>query len=158
MAKFYQNPFYDSVFGNLNTIIPSKRIGYKVDLATRNIVELNIPNGIIYFEEYIKSTYFKNPLPGWPFKGRLLVVISVGLIPSEYRARDVDGFAKTLLDSLKGIAYLDDRQVDALYSVKRQSSSNGFMIGIKKLSEQEGWYLPELYSETPYPHSTNVHQ
>lgn len=153
MAKFYQNPFYDYVFGSVNRIIPSKRIGYKQDPITKNVLKRKTSKGVLEFDEFIKTWLSNNSYPEWPLRGHLLIIISASLIPSEYKERDVDGFTKTLLDSLKGIAYLDDRQVDVVYANKYLSNSNNFMVAIKTLPKKETWYLPELFSDVPYPHS-----
>lgn len=45
------------------------------------------------------------------------VWLSVVLTPPDKRRRDLDNFAgKALLDSLKGLAYLDDSQVERLHA------------------------------------------
>jgi Holliday junction resolvase RusA-like endonuclease len=147
---FHQNPFYDDLFGVINAAVPSKRIGYKRN-PNGTIGEAVVPQGAKEFEKYIRESFPKSQNPMWPRKGRLLIAMHISLIPSEYKSKDIDNIAKSILDALKGLAFDDDVQVDSVHLVKSSSKQPGFMIGIKELSADDpGWYFPPLCDERPF--------
>ena len=148
LHTFYQNPFYDDLFGSYGVVVPSKRIRYKQN-ERKEITEIIAPRGTHEFEEYIKSSFTTNP--NWPRKGRLLIAIRLAITHADYRIKDIDNVTKSILDALKGVAYIDDVQIDSVHVVKWPSDKYGFMIGIKELSNTEdGWNFPLLYSEKPF--------
>jgi Holliday junction resolvase RusA-like endonuclease len=150
-VTFYQNPFYDYMFGTIGVIVPSKRAGYKQDPVTKKAVEFTLPKGTREFERYIKSWLSKNPKPGWPITSRILIAVSIGLVSEDYNRKDIDNTTKSLLDALQGVAYENDRQVDALHVVKYKSDLATFMVGIKELTDDDpGWYYPQLFKEEPW--------
>jgi Holliday junction resolvase RusA-like endonuclease len=154
--KLYQHPFYNHLFGFFDTAIPSKRVGYKQDPQTKEIKVTNIPSGIFTFEENVKTFLQEHPEPSWPLDGRLLVAIYYCQLESEYRQKDIDGFSKTVLDSMKGTVYTDDKQVDALYAFKFPSKTGRrhFFVGIKKIQNNEGWFIPPLFDSEPWMDSS----
>jgi len=153
MTVYYQNPFYDDVFGTIGVVIPSKRIGYKQG-PDKKITEIVTPKGSKDFEQNFKKAFPVGSKPEWPYKGRLLVSISILIKRSDYARKDIDNISKSILDALKGLAFVDDIQVDCLHVVKFPSDEYSFMIGIKQLKEDDrGWYHPPLYSEKPFPKS-----
>ena len=147
IITFHQNPFYNDLFGNIGIQVPSKRVGYKQDAAGKATIT-SLPKGTRKFEAEIKAFLFDELKPEWPHTGRLLIAILVHLTKKEYRIKDIDNIAKSLLDAMKGIVFKDDVQVDALHIVKQVSDKDGFLVGIKLLSDDStAWYYPLLYRE-----------
>lgn len=148
---WYFNPFYDDLFLTLGASVPTKRVGYKQESNGKAIIT-SLPKGTREFEAKMKSMLSKQPDPAWPRTGRLLVSMLVTLNKTEYKIKDVDNLAKSLLDAMKGVVFTDDVQVDTLHVVKQPSDSNAFFVGIKQLShDSQGWYYPPLYQrEKPF--------
>ena len=65
------------------------------------------------------------------------VSISISVKEERYHQVDVDNLAKTVLDSLKTIAFDDDSQVSSLIVDKHVQEMNvdGILIGITKITE-----------------------
>jgi len=70
MVTFYQNPFYDSLFDNLNIRVPSKHLGCKQNKKKR-IVKITETPGSRDFENYLRQALLDNKDPNFPFKGKL---------------------------------------------------------------------------------------
>ena len=66
------------------------------------------------------------------------VHLSISISEKRYFEVDVDNLAKTVLDSLNGIAFDDDSQVSSLIVEKRvhPMKVNGILISITKLTEK----------------------
>jgi len=79
MVTSYQNPFYDSLFGNLNSAIPSKHVRYKRDNKKRIFDKTGTPSSR-NFENYLKQVLSKNKDPNFPFKGKLFLAISIAML------------------------------------------------------------------------------
>jgi hypothetical protein len=89
--------------------------------------------------------------PEWPRKGRLLIAMWIAVKGSDYKHKDIDNVTKSILDALKGVAYIDDVQIDTIHVQKFPSDHYGFMIGIKSLDKEDpAWYFPPLYAQTPF--------
>lgn len=152
MVTFYQNLFYDSLFGNLNIGIPSKHLGYKQNKKKR-IVKITETPGSRDSENYLGQALPENKDPKFPFKGSLFLAISIALSKKDYETKDLDNMIKTLFDAMKGIVYEDDSQICSVFVNKYMTDKTpGFMIGIREMSEKDtGWYVPDLFSEKPWP-------
>lgn len=157
MVTFYQNLFYDSLFGDLNIGIPSKHLAYKQNKKKR-IVKITETPGSRDFENYLGQALLGNKDPNFPFKDKLFLAISIAMSKKEYKTKDLDNVVKTLFDAMKGIVYEDNSQICSVFVNKYITDRTpGFMIGIKKLSEKErGWYVPILLSEKPWPGQDNL--
>lgn len=84
------------------------------------------------------------PQNEWPWKGRLLVVLTFSGPNDFLRQADVDNLSKAVLDAYKKIAYDDDSQVDVLIARKNYTPLSeyvSFTIQIKKIQEN---YLPDF--------------
>jgi len=157
MVTFYQNPFYDSLFGNLNIVVPSKHLGYKQNEKKR-ITEIFGTPSSRNFENCLKQALSEDKDPKFPFKGKLFLAISLAMSKKDYETKDVDNMIKTLLDAMKGIVYEDDSQICSVFVNKYVTDRTpGFMVGIRELSKKErGWYAPDLFSEKPWPGQDNL--
>ena len=60
------------------------------------------------------------------------VKVSLSFLLKDRRRRDLDNLSKAILDSLNGIAYLDDKQVVDLHIVKSMSKEPGVVIEIEE--------------------------
>ena len=149
---FYQNTFYNYVFGTFKIEIPSTRSGYKNNPQTGKSFPNPITDGVHKFRNSIETWLKQKPDKTWPCKCRLLVAIQFGLTSKGYKDKDIDNITKSLIDALKGVVYNDDQQIDCLHVTKYKSEQNSFMVGIKKLTENNpAWYFPPLYSEKLFP-------
>lgn len=157
MVTFYQNPFYDSLFGNLNIVVPSKHLGYKQN-EKRRITEVFGTPSSRNFENYLKQALSEDKDPKFPFKGKLFLAISLAMSKKDYETKDVDNIIKTLFDAMKGIVYEDDSQICSVFVNEYVTDRTpGFMIGIRELSKKErGWYAPDLFSEKRWPGQDNL--
>jgi Holliday junction resolvase RusA-like endonuclease len=135
-VTFHQNPFYHHLFGSLNMLVPSKRVGYKLK-PDGTPGRARIPKGAQDFEVLLKDILTAYGEKRWPYKQRLLIAIEIHFTEREYRTKDVDNVAKTLLDAMKGVVFEDDAQVDLLQVSKLSSSQNSFMIGVRRLADDE---------------------
>jgi len=83
-------------------------------------------------------------------KGRLLVGISIKLPKSHYQSTDVDNMAKTILDAFRGIAYEDDRQIDALFVSKSESPKCQVWVALKSLGQDpRSWFIEPMMVRLP---------
>lgn len=80
----------------------------------------------------------------------MFLVISADLTKKDFRCKDVDNIAKTIIDSLKGVVYEDDIQISSLYVEKRISKHSGFFVGIKCLKGVEDRIVPPMFSNAPW--------
>jgi len=87
MVTFYQNTFYDSLFGNLNIGIPSKHLRYKQNKKKRIVKITEIP-GSRDFENYVGQALLENKDPNFPFKDKLFLAISIAMSKKEYKTKD----------------------------------------------------------------------
>jgi Holliday junction resolvase RusA-like endonuclease len=151
-TTFYQNPFYDYVFGSFDIIVPSTRSGYKNNSQSGQSIPNPITNSVHKFRKCIKNWLGNNPDKDWPCKCRLFILLYLGLTPKDYAKKDIDNITKSLIDALKGIVYRDDKQIDILYVHKYKTTMEGngsFMVGIKKLINNDTMrFFPSLYSAT----------
>lgn len=155
---FYQNPFYDYLFGSFGVNIPSTRSGYKIIIS--RIALLNpITGGVHKFRKSIKDSLNEKPNSNWPSKERLLIAVQFGLTQKDYETKDIDNITKSLVDALKEIVYKDDNQIDGLHVLKYKAGEDSFMIGIKELTkENSGWFFPPFCAEKPWEKDTQTYQ
>ncbi len=66
------------------------------------------------------------PLRLRPITGRLWMEVDV--YPPDNRRRDIDNLQKALWDSMKGLVYLDDSQVDDFRVVRREVVRGGKVV------------------------------
>ena len=68
------------------------------------------------------------PMPKSFTKAERAAAMAGKIVP----AGDVDNYAKSALDALNGIVWLDDRQVAQLTAVKRYSSAPALIISVRE--------------------------
>lgn len=152
-VAFRQNPNIDFLFGYFDGMqVPTKQDAYK----PIDVVEVD-ENGA---ETILKEFYQKKPekasiknfkqfikeLTAEKFKeddrikipNKVQVILSFSLKEKRFFEVDVDNLSKTVLDSLNGIAYDDDKQVTSLIVDKHihKMKVNGILIAITKLTDE----------------------
>ncbi len=154
--EFFQNPFYDYLFGSFGINIPSTRSGYKN--TDSGAIQNPITTSVKEFRNSINLWLAESPEPNWPSTTRLLVAVQFGLTQKNYSEKDIDNITKSLVDALKGIVYEDDNQIDTLHVQKYISETDSFMVGIKELKEEDpGWYFPNFCSEKPWTEDSQTY-
>lgn len=151
--KIYRkNPKLDFLFGYFGDIpVPTKQETYQpVDVigTDENGVESILRNFYIKrpdsksvkaFTEYMHSIAKKefNDENRIKMPSDVQVSISISVKEERYHQVDVDNLAKTVLDSLKTIAFDDDCQVSSLIVDKHIHGMNvdGILIGITKITD-----------------------
>lgn len=150
-VTFYQNPFYDSLFGIINESIPSKTQKYKNINGSIYIVTSNSAKK---FEDDFKTMSKNSKDEKWPYTGTLLLAISISLTKKEYYQKDIDNMLKAILDAMKGIVYKDDNQIESVFVQKLINEKPSWFVGVRQLKENErSWYFPPLLSEKPFSSS-----
>lgn len=135
-VTFYQNPFYDEVFGLRlpNPVPPKQRKGKKQNRE---------------FESQTREHLREMTNDNWPHDSKLLIVLSI-TGPEEYLNNcDIDNITKAVLDSCNGIVFNDDRQVFSLVVEKHiEPSQPSFLIGLRRMKHGEIMsFVPALFSE-----------
>lgn len=72
------------------------------------------------YQDWVRYHALERRPPWWTLDGRYEVTIQY--VPHDKRRRDIDNVAKTLMDSLNGIAWNDDSQVDDLRIIRHECS------------------------------------
>lgn len=112
------------------SIIPSTQTSNKND--GKALRKFRIKIGMYIDEQINKSDKF-------PTENEVFVFIVQYLTShQEYRGRDVDNMAKTILDSLKGKLYNDDSQVQVFLIAKKMAeriNSNFAYIAVKEMKD-----------------------
>lgn len=152
-VTYRQNPKIDFLFGYFgNLIVPTKQDGFR----PIDVIETN-NNGD---ETVLKNFYLRNPETSSVLKFReyiqgiarkkisindrinkphnVQVHLSISITEKRYYEVDVDNLAKSVLDSLNGIAFEDDSQVSSLIVEKHihPMKVNGILIAITKLTAE----------------------
>jgi len=123
-----------------NALIPPKAFSYKLDSATKKPIEKIKPRTHKFENELNKD--LKKELTGikiFPTKNEVFVSILHGInSEKQYLKCDLDNRAKTILDALKKVVYLDDSQVKILWTEKeflKNAQENFYRISVKILDE-----------------------
>jgi Holliday junction resolvase len=142
-VRFRVADYYDGGLVRLDDLeIPSKRVGYK---KQDGVLVATVPLGVPAFEDAVREIFSGSAGEGWPLKGRLLVGIGISLPKSAYRSKDVDNMAKAILDAFCGIAYEDDKQIDALFVSKSESSKWQVWMAFKTLGDApQSWFIEPM--------------
>jgi Holliday junction resolvase RusA-like endonuclease len=160
-VTFYQNPEIDILFGNLDQMIPSKKVDFKPikaigldsdgnqQILDNFYVKKPSSQSVLNFEKLVRKQIIDNELN----KNKILkpsvaeVIISISLTKKNFFTIDVDNIAKTVLDSLKGYLFEDDSQVSKLICLKEIAPLNiqGFWIAVTELKDNRQGVLKDLY-------------
>jgi Holliday junction resolvase RusA-like endonuclease len=150
---FRQNPKIDFLFGYFDGMqVPTKQDAFKpIDVTEidENGVETILKEFYQRKPEKVSVQNFKNfikELTADRFKesdrikmpDKVQVSLSFSLKEKRFFEVDVDNLAKTVLDSLGGIAFEDDCQVTSLIVDKHihKMKVNGILIAVTKLTEK----------------------
>lgn len=77
---------------------------------------------------------FKRPRK-WPLDAKYEV--SIAIYYKDNRRRDIDNVAKSILDGLNGIAWIDDAQVDSLSIDRRVGREEGAFVTVEIKQEKQ---------------------
>lgn len=85
------------------------------------------------YQHLVRARALNGRPSGWALDGRYAVVVHYW--PHDKRRRDVDNVAKTLMDSLNGVAWRDDSQVDDLRIIRHECSKQDpyVMVEVERL-------------------------
>lgn len=153
LRTFHKNPKIDFLFGYFGEMpVPTKQGGYRpVDMvemnedgAEKTIKDFYIKKpdtkSIAKFKEYIHTIAHQefNDTNIIKMPNDVQVHLSISIVKKRYHEVDVDNLAKTILDSIKGIAFDDDCQVSSLIVEKHihPMNVNGLLIGITKITKE----------------------
>lgn len=149
-VTFYQNPDFDEVFIFYDEeVFTSKEIFKPVE---GGMYERTNKANAVGFIARIKEILEQGRKDKWPYKQKLMICIGVSGTKSLYGTRDIDNMVKPILDALKGIVFVDDKQVHLLIASKHIWDKNlkGFMVGLRVLEDGRiDKYEPWLYTTNP---------
>lgn len=152
-VTFRQNPNIDFLFGYFDGMqIPTKQDAYK----PIDVVEIDENGAETILKEFYQKKPEKNSIKNFKqfikeltkerfteddrikMPNKVQVSLSFSLKVKRFFEVDVDNLFKTVLDSLNGIAYDDDKQVTSLIVDKHihKMKVNGILIAITKLTDK----------------------
>lgn len=162
-VTFRQNPNIDFLFGYFDGMeVPTKQDAYKpidvvqvdengtetilTEFYQRKPEKSSVQNFKKFIKELTADRFKESDRIKMPDK--VQVSLSFSLKEKRFFEVDVDNLAKTVLDSLNGIAFDDDRQVTSLIVDKHihKMKVNGIMIAITKITEKRKG-IQFLYNE-----------
>jgi Holliday junction resolvase RusA-like endonuclease len=73
----------------------------------------------------------------WPYKEKLTIAVNISGNKSYITRIDIDNVLKNLIDILKGIVFIDDKQIFSIMADKQENVKDGLMIGIRLLKDDE---------------------
>lgn len=152
LKTYYQNPKIDFLFGYMGgSPAPTKQDRFQPvtmirinedgteEILKNFYVRKPDQSAIDEFNNYIKTVARQHFTEDTKIMkpDEVEVILSFTITEKRYRTVDVDNLAKTILDSLNGIAFEDDSQVARLICNKHLHTSkiNGLFIAITKLSD-----------------------
>ncbi len=162
------NPEFDFLIGYIgNPEIPTKQDKFK-PLKGRYLTDGELGKGLKFVEDelYVRdkkqtasqalfeTTLTELILPELkkehPYKGNIPIEAFITISMTEQRLNqvDVDNLAKSVLDCLNGLVFIDDSQVISLIVTKKTVAlpqKNGIMIGIRKLSAVKRSLVEDIY-------------
>ena len=148
---FRKNPKIDHLFGYFGDMqVPTKQETYQpmnvmevdengVETILRNFyVKRPDSQSVKIFKDYLQSIANKEFNEGNIIKmpNDVQVHLSISVLKDRYHQVDVDNLAKTVLDSLKTIAFDDDCQVSSLIVDKHIMEVNSILIAITKITDE----------------------
>lgn len=152
-VTYKQNPNIDFLFGYFDGMeVPTKQDAFKPidvvaidengtetilkDFYQRKPEKASIQNFKKFIRELTTDRFKESDRIKMPDK--VQVSLSFSLTEKRFFEVDVDNLSKTVLDSLNGIAYDDDKQVTSLIVDKHvhKMKVNGILIAITKLTDK----------------------
>lgn len=146
-ATFWANPFYDDIIVFLDKV-PSSQDKLKPIDTTLGIFQLYEKNNVTEFKRNLQERLKVKSKPNWAYKNDLFMAVNITGTKSDVYDKDLDNLLKTLFDTLKGIVFLDDRQIIKLTAEKQITDKiKGVMIALKELSPTDNIQLcPGVYT------------
>ena len=137
---YYQTRFYNDVFGlRTDFSVPTRQTKDK--------------SKIEFFKKHVLELLEKISNNNWPHKENLIITVEIKGTKTYINRIDIDNTIKLLLDILKGIVYVDDKQIFSIMASKiilekhENEELHGFLIGIRKLKKEErNMCIPPLMS------------
>ncbi len=139
--EFFANPYFDEILIFWKRELLTSQDKYKPYNCISCNKDLYLSSGKknkADFVNGVQEALLKKSNVEWPFKENLQIQYSVTDIPSRIRLIDLDNMAKSLLDSLKGIVFMDDSQIVAIAGDKNVIGDlKAFIVAIKRLEKDE---------------------
>jgi Holliday junction resolvase RusA-like endonuclease len=152
-GQLHKNPDFDDAFiVQLHKEVPTKQDSFKKLFG--RIYLRKRENRHRIFEAMIKEVLAKEKKIDWPYKGRIEVVVGITGKASRLKGVDVDNLLKAVLDSLKGVVFEDDKQIQrALVSKDLLDADppNSLGIGIRDLEKRSSMFEIKLLVRSTIP-------
>ncbi|MEK7224437.1 MAG: RusA family crossover junction endodeoxyribonuclease [Bacteroidota bacterium] len=133
IATFWANPFYDDVIVFRDNV-PTLQDRFKPLDTENKLFELIENNAVTKFKKSLRERLNNKLKPTWPYKENLFIAFSLTGYKKNVYNKDLDNILKPVFDALKGIVFVDDKQIIKLTAEKRiDDRISGVTIGIKKL-------------------------
>jgi len=141
------NPFFDEVILFLDNM-PSSQDKLKPINDDLKLFQLLEKNNVTEFKKGLKSRLRKKVKPSWPYKNDLYIAVAISGHKKDIFEKDLDNLLKTLFDTLKGIVFVDDRQIIKLSAEKIITDRySGVMLAIKEiLPDRSFMHVPFFYT------------
>jgi len=105
------------------------------------------PDSLRVFEAVFRENIKQSLTSEHPYSSdiKLEVIIEVTMPDNRMKKVDVDNLAKAVLDSMKGLVFIDDSQVVNLLVSKDvlvvREITHGLLVGVRKISEtRPSWF------------------
>lgn len=143
----YTNPFFDEVITFMDNM-PSASDKYKLVDPEANLFRLMAKDNVKEFMTSIRERLNAKKKSQWPYSGDLYMALSISGPKKHIYNKDLDNLLKTLFDSLKGIVFIDDRQIVKLSAEKEVTDRyEGVLVAIRKLDTDERLRItPYIYT------------
>ena len=149
IASFWANPFYDDVI-IFRDNVPTGQDKFKPIDENKRLFELIENNSVTEFKKSLKARLTQKLKPEWPYTENLFVAFGLTGFKKDVDNKDLDNILKPVFDALKGIVFVDDRQIIKLSAEKSINDRiSGVSIGIKRLGgSQDIMLCPYMWSST----------
>ncbi len=145
----YANPMYDDIILFLDTL-PSSQDKLKPIDISNGIFKLYEKHNVTEFKKMLQARLEAKRKSSWPYSNDLFMSIKITGTKNEIYEKDLDNLLKTLFDTLKGIVYIDDKQITKLCAEKKITAvpeAKGVIVALKHiLLTEEITLSPLLYS------------
>jgi Holliday junction resolvase RusA-like endonuclease len=139
---YYSNPYFDEVILFWQLEVFTSQDKYKPftcnECERKELYIGESKKNKADFIAKIQKELLKQKNQEWPFGERLSIQYSISDTQSKINLVDLDNLAKSILDSLNGVVYKDDRQAVGLSGIKYVVRGlKGVFVAIKRLEKDE---------------------